>query len=498
MKTRSGCTEHGCGCDGDFNRREFMALAGLATGTAATMAPMMKASAGAMPKPGAKRPARVRVVFLYPSSKTFSDNPDGWWSWPGNDFDAEGRQKAYMDNLREAQEPLGVELIADQGSVGDEKDAQKLVTALREEPVDGLLLVMFYNNSLKLADMLIECAKELGLPAIFYIGLGVKHGPIASYQREGVYFIQSHENLEAIQDGLRMIATKVRLGQSLLLSVNEAEERRVGVEAFFGINVRVIPFKEYAKLFDDVAISGEDRAWMQALVDDAREVRGMTPKALDNAIRAHLALKQLIREEGADGITMNCLRRGMLKPCISFSELNSELIPAACENDLSAAYTQLIGQLLTGQPGFQHNPAYDTERNHYYGSHCTCPAQLNGPDGPRSSYLLRRFAHTNEGSCAVQVFWAEDEPVTMVRYHASEDPKLDVYAGKVVTSYPMPPVGGCTTNVAIELADRSDACMVRGHHNLLFTGDHARRFRLFARLHRLPLADTGYEGPWPG
>ncbi len=58
-------------------------------------------------------------------------------------------------------------------------------------------------------------------------------------------------------------------------------------------------------------------------------------------MRAHLALKELLRIEDADGVTMNCLRRGTLKPCVSFSLLNSGLVPAAYENDLPAAYTQL-------------------------------------------------------------------------------------------------------------------------------------------------------------
>jgi len=161
-------------------------------------------------------------------------------------------------------------------------------------------------------------------------------------------------------------------------------------------------------------------------------------------------------------------------------------------------YTQMLGQLLTGRPGFQHNPAYETERNHYYASHCTCATKLTGPDGPSSSFLLRRFAHTNEGSCAVQVFWEPGDPVTMVRYHPGESPALDVYAGRVTSSHPMPPVGGCTTNVEIELTDRRDACLVQGHHNLLFVGDFAARFRHFANLHGMQLLDTGYEGPWPG
>jgi hypothetical protein len=61
----------------------------------------------------------------------------------------------------------------------------------------------------------------------------------------------------------------------------------------------------------------------------------------------------------------------------------------------------------------------------------------------------------------------------------------------------MPPAGGCCTNVEIEITDRPDACMVGGHHNLLFYGDDARKFRLFAQLYRLRLGNTAFQGTEP-
>jgi len=85
----------------------------------------------------------------------------------------------------------------------------------------------------------------------------------------------------------------------------------------------------------------------------------------------------------------------------------------------------------------------------------------------------------------------------MVRYYPGDDPALDVYAAKVIKSQPNPPAAGCTTNVQIELTDRADACMVAGHHNLIFCGDFARKFRLFAQLYGVRLAETGFAGPWP-
>ena len=487
--------DHECGCcDGDgLDRRTFLTAAGAAGAIAFSAARSAPADAPAG-APAKRDGATIRAAFIYPPSKSFADKPNGWWSWPGNEFDAEGRQKQYTAALREMEESLGVRVAADDKPVATKADAERLAAELQAKPPDGLLLVMFYNRSLALADLLLKAADKAGVPAIFYIGLGVKHGAVTHFRRPGVYLIQSLDNMDAIASGLRMIQARKLLRQSLLLSITEAKERREGTEGFLGVKVRVIPFREYAERFAKVAIGKEAKDLIRQLRSAATEIRGVGDEAFANAARAHFALKGLLADEGAHGLTMNCLRRGMLKPCISFSLLNSQLVPAACENDLPALYTQLLGQLLTGRPGFQHNPCFETERNHYYASHCTCAAMLDGPEGKPRPYLLRRFAHTNEGSCAIQVFWTPDDPVTMVRYYPGKTAALDVYAGKVVVSHPMPPAGGCTTNVEVVITDRLDACMVRGHHNLLFCGDFARRFRLFARLHKMRLADTGYTG----
>jgi hypothetical protein len=385
----------------------------------------------------------------------------------------------------------------DDKSVATDADADRLAQELQSQKPDGLLLVMFYNRSLAHADKLLKVAEQCGIPAVFYIGLGVKHGPITAYRRPGVYFIQSLENFEAIESGLRMINTKKLMAQSKLLSITDVKQPGEVVEKFFGTKVATIPFERYAAEFGKVTLGVETRRFIARFADHAQERRNLTREALENAARAHVALSKLIADEQADGVAMTCLRRGMLKPCMSFSALNSVLVPAACENDLPAAYTQLLGQLLLGRPGFQHNPCFETENNHYYASHCTCATKLRGPNGNELPYLLRRFDHTNEGSCAIQVFWKPDEPVTMVHYYPGKEPTLDVYAGRVVKSHPMPPAGGCTTNVEVAITDREDAGMVKGHHNLLFCGDHARKFRLFAQLHKLKLAETGFKGPWP-
>ncbi|MHB8901642.1 MAG: hypothetical protein ACYC6Y_23050 [Thermoguttaceae bacterium] len=489
MKSRPGLSSCTCGCDSGLDRRVFLAAVGAAAGSI-TWAGLAAGGAETVPADRKKEGATIRCVFLYPPSEAFAGDADGWWSWPGNEFDAEGRQKQYQAALAGMEKRLGVRLVVDPRPVASPEDARRVAQELKDSTPDGLLLCMFYNNSLSHADVILQGAEELGLPTVFFIGLGVKHGPVGQYRRPGVYFIQSLDRFDAIEYGLRMINTRKLLAQSKLLSITEAAEPREGTEKFFGIQVRVIPFDRYAQEFAAIQLGSEAAELIRWFKGKAIEVRGVTDEAFENAARAHFALKKLLADEGADGLTMNCLRRGMLKPCMSFATLNGQLVPAACENDFGAVYTQLIGQLLTGRPGFQANPCYDTETNHYYASHCTCTTRLRGPEGPEEKYLLRRFAHTNEGSCAIQVFWPEGEPVTIVKYYSDETPRLDVYAGRVVKSHPMPPAAGCTTNVEIEITDRPDACMVSGHHNLVFCGDFARKFRLFANLMRIELGQA--------
>ncbi|MBN2294727.1 MAG: hypothetical protein JXM70_20025, partial [Pirellulales bacterium] len=439
------------------------------------------------PDPRKKTPARVRAVFLYPPSKTFANDPDGWWSWPGNEYDAEGRHRRYGQALQRIEKKLGMTIDVVKQPVATDADVERIAKELKSGRPDGLLLVMFYNRSLAHADRLLKAAAEIDLPTVFYIGLGVKHGQVGHYRRPGVYFIQAMDDFDAIEYGMRMIHARKQMAQSLLLSITEAKRSREAVEPFFGTTVRVIPFARYAERFKKAALGPAQRRWIEQIRSGAKELRGLSNEAYENAARAHVALTELLKTEGADGLTMNCLRRGMLKPCISFSQLNSHLIPAACENDFPALYTQQLGQLLLGRPGFQHNPAFETERNHYYGSHCTCPTKLDGPDCPSAGYLLRRFAHTNEGSAAIQVFWRPYDPVTMVRYYSDKTPSLDVYSGRVIKSHPMPPAAGCTTNVEIAVTNRDDVCQVKGHHNLLFCGDFARNFKLFAQLYKMEL-----------
>jgi L-fucose isomerase-like protein len=276
--------------------------------------------------------------------------------------------------------------------------------------------------------------------------------------------------------------------QSIILSIDPEPGRKETVEQFFGITTRPLSTDIYNKEFSSTIINKNATDFIDKLTKESIEVRRITKESFEWAAKSYFAMRTLMERESADAVTMNCLKVGLGRPCIGFSILNNQMIPAICENDVDATYGQMIGQLVTGRPGFQHNPCYETEKNHYYASHCTSPTKIYGPDDTREmKYLLTPYFHTNDGTCCIQVFWNPGDPVTMIHYYPGEHPELDVYAGSVYASHQMPPAGGCSTNVEIEIIDRSNSNQVVGSHNLLFAGDFSRRFKNFAQLHKLPL-----------
>jgi len=166
---------------------------------------------------------------------------------------------------------------------------------------------------------------------------------------------------------------------------------------------------------------------------------------------------------------------------MGFMSLRDEGIAAGCQNDLNATLTMMLVQYLFDRPGFQQNASSETEKNHYYGAHCTCASRLNGTTEPPEPYILRNHAESGWG-VAPQVLWRIGQDVTMAHVLAGETPRMIIYSGKVVGCYNTPPAGGCRTNVELTINEVPDVCDVKGMHQTIFYGNYARQLRAFCQL----------------
>jgi hypothetical protein len=441
-----------------------------------------------------KQPGLVRGAFFYPPAQLVLDgkcedswSANQWFTWPGNQFQPEAQQAKFTAQLRQMTDGLDLALSLDPGPIHTAAGVEAFIRDLEQSKPAALLLVNFWNTfSAKLRPIL---AAFKG-PIIIYQPIGANHQLPPEYLRTAprVQYIHSVENWEALECGLRSVHAKVRLAQSRLLRISGQLTREADAsEPFFQMPIHGIPAAHFNDLFDQLAITDADRALARSIRRRASSVTDLDEKAFLDGVRAHACVGQLLDRHQADAVTVECLFLKHRKPCLSFAINNGNLVPCGCENHLEATLTLMLGASLFGRGGFQHNPDFDTERNQYFASHCTCATKLHGPDQPDAPYHLRPFFHQMPKSLALDVQWPAGETATLCKYQTGKG-TLDAWRARVIASPTCPPTGGCATRALLNIDGVADVCSVySGPHPILYCGDFARRAKTFAHLYELQI-----------
>ena len=161
----------------------------------------------------------------------------------------------------------------------------------------------------------------------------------------------------------------------------------------FGINVIRRSFTELHDLWTradkDQAMEIVKRWQMSAT--DIVDVSGET---LEKSARMYLAMKQCLKNHGAESITINCFggfMGGSLQayPCLGFLELLNEGLIGACECDILSTLTMTVMTTLTkGRPGFISDPVMDIASKQITYAHCVASTKALGPKGPSNPYAI--------------------------------------------------------------------------------------------------------------
>ena len=103
-------------------------------------------------------------------------------------------------------------------------------------------------------------------------------------------------------------------------------------------------------------------------------------KYVEGAIGIYSALREIVNKYGLSGLTIRCF--DLLDTlgntgCLALALLNAEGIPSACEGDVPALLSMVIGNALTGRSGFQANPSQiDPVSGTMLLAHCTVPFNM--------------------------------------------------------------------------------------------------------------------------
>ena len=103
-------------------------------------------------------------------------------------------------------------------------------------------------------------------------------------------------------------------------------------------------------------------------------------KAYPGATQICHALEVLVKRHELGAFTLRCfdlLTTVGNTGCLALATFNADGIPAACEGDVPALLSMMIGQALTGCTGFQANPSrIDAETGKMLFAHCTVPFNM--------------------------------------------------------------------------------------------------------------------------
>lgn len=473
----------------DLSRRDFLQVAGVAAAAGLTFDAGAAAQEGAAPAPiaRARKTPTVRGAFVYPPTQVLRDA--GYYSWPGSGFDAEGHQRQYAERIAAIERKLGMRIAMEPSHLDGGESVGRFIEDVKASSPDGLLLIPFKKGHWPQVKRIID---ETGLPTVVLATLGVLLIDQVNelHRKAGVHLISSLDDFQGVEYGMRMIRTAARMRDGLIVNIDGAEVRETTVP-FLGTCVRAIPHERFYEEFRRTEAIGEVRELARRYWRRAKAVEEPTQDDVLDAARCYFALKRIVDAEQADALMMNCLPglqqpRKHVPPCMAFMSLRDEGIPAGCQSDLNATLSLLLVQELFGRPGFQQNASVDTGRNLYFGAHCTCPSRLDGPDGPAEPYILRSHAEAGWG-CVPRVLFTKDRDVTLTQYVSGDAPHMYVYTGKVADCPPIPPAGGCRTNVAMTINEVEDVCDVKGMHQTIFYGDYGKELRAFCQLLNIPI-----------
>jgi len=439
--------------------------------------------------PGSTYTPRLRAAFVR------REEEYGMW-WPGAVYDGEAARRMYTEEMSQTARRLEADFVLRPEPIYSIEEAQAWIREAESEGVDGLVLVMLdrQQHSWPTAYRVAESA----VPSVIFSPLGTSFTTNTTRLAETPgCLVYSTNDFEQAAFGMKMLCASAKMRRSRCVVI-KGDVRYDMPLADLGIMLRHVPAGTFIEEYNRLPENEEISAMADDFIRRARKMTGASRQDVVNGVKSFFVARHILEREGADAITMDCLgalaHEPVSLPCISWSRMNDEGIPAACEADYGAVASQIMVQYLFGRPGFQQDPVADTSDDSIIGAHCSCPTRLNGFHEPPEPFDLMH--HHGNRDAVPRTLWRQGQRVTCVDLlpAASEDAEGSpaagpsealISVGTVLGNMEVPPSGGCVVSVKLKFDSHQDVLSFPGFHQLFFYGDYGEQMKDFCLLNGL-------------
>jgi L-fucose isomerase-like protein len=464
----------------ELNRRHFLGTSAAgATFLHTIFSSTQTGHASSTPLAPGKTKTRVGKVYLgHPTP-----------GWPSHQVDLAADVKAYEEQFEKLMPELQDIEFVDGQLVSSMEQCTEAIAKF-DGKVDGILAI---HLSLGTGGYIAELLK-LNVPVMLFTlpYAGHEWHTIAPLQKQGAMIeVLPSSDYRDLLTAIRPFRAIHRLNEAKLLCISRAEvspDYAQAIKDKFGTEIKQISLDRLTELYhsaDQNEVDYDARQW----ISNARKIVEPTREEIYNSSRMYVAMKNLLAEEQADTVTIDCLgmglmQRGMAYPCLGFARLDDQGLGGVCEADLKSSMTHLIFMFLTGKPGFVTDPVFDLANSTLIHAHCVSPLKMDGPQGESCAYDIRSHLEDNQG-VSLRVIMRTGQKVSMARLIGAEN--LLFSTAEIVDT---PDVNrGCRTKITTKVKNpqrllENWSC---GLHRVVFYGDHTTDIRRFCRFRNLRL-----------
>ena len=467
-------------CEG-VDRRGFI-VASLGT-VGALSAPWLFADEGDIETIRSCGPAS-RCVPVVKACFVRREGSYGMW-WPGAIYDGQAAKEKYTQLVEQSAKQLGFRLDLRPTPLFNLEEAAAWVAEAKQQAVDGLLVVLLDRQ--EHAWPTAELAIDSGIRTVVFspIGTSFTTNTTEPSKKRGC-FICSTDHFPQVHYGLKMLCAAKKLAATRCVVL--AGNRRDCVDMpHLGITLQYVPAQDFLDEYQRTPVTDRVKAMAAELIGGARRMIQATEQDVINGIKSYLVAVRILQREEGDAISMDCLgalgNSDVSLPCIAWSKMNDDGIPAACEADRGAIASHCVVQYLFDRPGFQQDPVAETVKEAVVGAHCSCPTRLHGFGTPPEPYDIQH--HHGVRDATARTIWKTGQRITCLDVlpgSEGEPTKMLISAGEVLDNVSVPPAGGCVVSVTAKFDNVQDVLAFPGFHQLFFYGDFKRELVQFCRL----------------